>query len=199
MTGMREYAINPLLTTMYLQFPALDSLPSSPRTNNILSTSIAGLGAGTAFSIATKGTFVGAGRAGLTLSLGCTLLQGIVNEASLFRITALTWSEERTRALAALDASSSPSPPTSQTPPPTYTRDISDPKPSVPSRETFSERSDRLIGGSFVWLTDSLARISPVTKMEEGDYVEKLEGRLREVKAEQELVTKELEELSKGT
>jgi hypothetical protein len=38
-----------------------------------------------------------------------------------------------------------------------------------------------------------------VTKMEEGDYVEKLEGRLREVKAEQQLVTKELEELSKGT
>lgn len=67
--------------------------------------------------------------------------------------------------------------------------------PSVPSRETFSERSDRLIGGAVEWMKESLARVSPLKKMDDGDYKEKLAQRLEVLDREKSELAQELEKL----
>lgn len=154
-----------------------------------------------------KGSF----KAGLTLGLGCTVLQGVVNEFSLLRIRTLVWSEERKELLRELDAKEvlalsnqsnsknedGTSNSNSSEPIPTYTRDINNPTPNVPSRETFSERSDRLIGGSFNSFKRGLERISPVRKMEDEDYEKALDSRLSGIEKEREEIRIELEELRK--
>lgn len=131
-------------------------------------------------------------RAGLTLGIGCTVLQSIVNEGGLLRIRTIHWAEERDRVLAELDAGKKG---VKGETPPTYTRDIADPRPNVPSRETFSERSDRLIGGGVGWLRDGLARISPVSKMEEGDYERTLGEKEARIGREREEIGREMREL----
>lgn len=82
--------------------------------------------------------------------------------------------------------------------PPTYTRSISSPTPSVPSRETFSERSDRLFGSAFVGLTDFLARISPVKKMDDEEYEKALRSRLSEIDLHKQRLEDEMNELDGG-
>lgn len=137
-------------------------------------------------------------RAGVTLGLGCTVAQGFVNELEVGRIKLLAWGEERDRRLAEIDEVEgrlSSSSEEQKEAPPSYTRDISSPRPSVPSRETFSERSDRLIGEAWGWGWSKVARLAPLKKMEEGEYVGKLETRLGEVEAERDGVRRELGEL----
>lgn len=201
--------MHPLIS---LTFPSLRPFPPPSieiptRTNNILSTSIAGTITGTLFSYFSKGGIAkGSFKAGLTLGLGCTVVQGIVNEFSLLRIRTLVWSEERKELLKELDArealalsnqNEDGTSSNSNEPIPTYTRDINNPIPNVPSRETFSERSDRLIGGSFNSFKRGLERISPVRKMEDEDYEKALDDRLSGIEKEREEVRNELAELRK--
>lgn len=145
-------------------------------------------------------------RAATTLALGCTVVQGIVNESDGIRIRLLLWGEERQRILQELDAAKVSSATGGRTgedsmakeiilPPPTYSRSIDSPTPSVPSRETFSERSDRLLSTAFVSLTDSLARISPVRKMDDEDYELALIKRLKSVDEHRSKLEAEMVEL----
>ncbi|KAL8293729.1 hypothetical protein RQP46_000430 [Phenoliferia psychrophenolica] len=184
--SFREYLVHPLFTSLH--FHPLDE---SPHTRNLVSTSLAGLSAGTLVSYFARGSR-GAGRSGATLALGCTVVQSIVNEADLLRIKTLAWSEERQRILADIDAGIATE---SVETPPSYTRSISSPVPSVPSRETFSERSDRLIGGGVGWFKDALARVSPVKKMDDAEYKEKLSQRLEVIEREKAELAMELEKL----
>ncbi|KAM0752457.1 hypothetical protein T439DRAFT_324550 [Meredithblackwellia eburnea MCA 4105] len=184
----REYLIHPLFN--YLQFYPLES---SPHTRNIVSTSIAGLTTGTVVSYFARGSR-NALRSGLTLGLGCVVIQSMFNEAQLVRIKTLAWSEERRAILEEMDSAQVAEQVPSE-PIPTFTRHISSPVPSVPSRETFSERSDRLIGSGIAWLRDSLARVSPVKKMDDATYQEKLAQRLHAIEKERRDVSVELEKL----
>lgn len=136
-------------------------------------------------------------RAGLTLGLGCAVAQGLVNELEVGRIKLLGWGEERERRLRELDAveGSAVGEEGEKVAPPTYTRDISHATPSVPSRETFSERSDRLIGEAWSGMWRKLERLAPLKKMDEGEYVAKLEGRLRDVEEQRREVEREVKEL----
>jgi len=178
----------------------LTTPPSSPHTANLLPSSISGFLAGTAFSAWTRSSLAGAPRAGVTLSLLTTSLQLATNELDLLRIHLLAWGEAR-------QALTLASPPPSfaqaglaegQAAPPTYTRDISQKTPNVPSRETFSERSDRLIGSAWNWTTDRIGRLSPMKKMDTAEYVDKLEGRRREVLDEREKIRREVHEVEKA-
>lgn len=109
----------------------------------------------------------------------------------------LAWSEERARILKEIDSADLLVNDTDSKAIPTYTRDISTATPNVPSRETFSERSDRLIGSSFNSFKRGLERISPVKKMEEGEYEKALKEKLEGVERERDEVRRELEELRK--
>lgn len=180
----------------------MNALPT--RSNNVLSTALAGTITGTLvtyFSRGPKGSIKGGG----TLGLACVLVQLGVNEAELSRIKMLGWSEERNRVLKELDEAVSTSNSNSinveESIPPTYTRSIelSSPDPNVPSRETFSERSDRLIGSSFNSFKRFLSRISPVRKMEEGVYEKTLEGKLEVIEKDLESVRDELKVLREGS
>lgn len=199
---MREYLINPALTQLALR-PSpfanpLTDTPPSPHTANLLPTAISGLLSGTAFSAFQRSTIVGAPRAGVTLSLLCTSLQLVINELDVARIHLLAWGEaRRERDLLSPPPSLSGVEPGQPTPP-TYTRDISQKVPNVPSRETFSERSDRLIGSAWGWTWDRLASLSPVRKIETSEYVHKLEGRRSEVAQERESIKREMEELERA-
>lgn len=139
-------------------------------------------------------------RAGVTLGLGCTCAQSVANELGIVRIKLLAWGEEREARLAAMDeidaqvAGQDPLAETKEAPP-TYTRPISSPRPSVPSRETFSERSDRLISTAWSGMWEKLGRLAPLKKMDEGEYVERLEKRLAEIEEERRLVAEERKEL----
>lgn len=137
----------------------------------------------------------GAFKSGATLGFGCVVVQAIVNEGEIMRIKTIGWAEERQSRLRELDATTAKDGLPPKAAPPTYTRSISSPTPSVPSRETFSERSDRLFEGAFVWITDSLARISPVKKIDDLEYETTLHNRLREVERAQELRRVEMEQL----
>lgn len=139
-------------------------------------------------------------RAGLTLGLGCTVAQGVVNELGVARIKLLAWSEEREARLAVLDAldaraAGQEGVAEEKEAPPTYTRSISSPTPSVPSRETFSERSDRLISSAWESMWEKMGRLAPLKKMDEGEYVSRLEKRLAEVEEERARATEERREL----
>lgn len=187
--GFREYLVHPAFTFLppSLQREHLDR-SSSPHTVHLLSTALAALPAGSIFSIVARGSR-GALKAGLTLSLGCTSLQSIFNEGALLRLKLLVWAEDRRAAQDALDSPSNAEP--SQVPP-TYTRDISSPTPSVPSRETFSERSDRLIGEAWGWGKRSLQGLSPVKKIDQGVYESMLREKLDGVRQERERIHEEI-------
>lgn len=187
--SFREYLVHPAFTFLppSLQREHLDR-SSSPHTVHLLSTALAALPAGSIFSIVARGSR-GALKAGLTLSLGCTSLQSIFNEGALLRLKLLVWAEDRRAAQDALDSPSNAEP--SQVPP-TYTRDISSPTPSVPSRETFSERSDRLIGEAWGWGKRSLQGLSPVKKIDQGVYESMLREKLDGVRQERERIHEEI-------
>lgn len=143
-----------------------------------------------------------------TLALGCTVVQGLMNEGDGMRIRAIVWAEERERRLKVIDADlvrdrqrggeSGEGKEEEERIPPTYTRSITSPVPSVPSRETFSERSDRLFSSAFRGLTDSLARISPVKKMDDGDYEKALRSRLSEVQKDRQKLKDEMDDIDSG-
>ncbi|GAA5971027.1 hypothetical protein JCM11641_004117 [Rhodosporidiobolus odoratus] len=245
--SIREYALIPLLTTASLHPSPLPSpsssstsalAQSSPHTHNLLPTTLSGLLAGTAFSYLQRSSpsvpSTTHARAGLTLALGCVVLQGIVNEADVVRIKLLGWGEERERIKReqAVDAgdgpslaptgptvpsstsgpisapspashvpsaasSSAPAPP----PPNPYLTDLTQaPHPSSPSfsdpgRETFAERSDRLFLDAWTWIKAKAATVSPVKKMQEGEYESKMRGVLKGVEEERERVRRERMEL----
>ena len=231
--GIREYALIPLLTHLALHPSPLPPpagtaapapAPPNPHTANLVPTTLAALIAGTAFSSYQRPAPAPAllhARAGLTLALGCAVLQGIVNEADLLRITMLLRGEERARvraferevagagaaAAAAAGAgpggapSSSPGAPTST---PSVTTDLTHQvattpslSPSDPGRETFSERSDRLISSAWAWTRAKASSLSPVTKLDEDEYARRLRDRLEGVERERERVRGEREELER--
>ncbi|GAA6032653.1 hypothetical protein JCM8097_004863 [Rhodosporidiobolus ruineniae] len=233
--SIREYAAIPLLTLASLHpspLPPSPEHPSSsppaaqnPHTHNLLPTTVSGLFAGGAFSYFQRpGPPAMHVRAGVTLALGCAVLQGIVNEADVIRIKMLVWGEERARAKAdeqaglpvastlpspssAAYASPSPLPAstsasTSQQPAssPYFTDLTTAPHPSSPDfsdpgRETFSERSDRLAGDAWGWVKKQAGKVSPVKRLEEGEYEGRLKGLLDGVEAEREKVKRERMEL----
>ncbi|GAA5826542.1 hypothetical protein JCM11251_002417 [Rhodosporidiobolus azoricus] len=230
--SIREYALIPLLTTASLYPSPLPPAPGtpppsppSPHTHNLLPTSLSGALAGFAFSYFQRpGTPIAThGRAGVTLALGCVVLQGIVNEADLIRIKALARGGNRNDAVAPLtegpalsssaraplptsiasSASSAAAPSTSSSSSSPYLTDLtaaphpSSPTttPSDPGRETFSERSDRLITSAFSWLKLTAANASPMKKLEEGEWEKKLQGVLGGVEEEREKIRRERMEL----
>ncbi|GAA6049731.1 hypothetical protein JCM3770_004431 [Rhodotorula araucariae] len=234
--SIREYAVIPLLTHFALHPSPLPPppgsaapppLPRNPHTANLVPTTLAGLVAGTAFSAQSRpGPLVALhARAGLTLALGCAVLQGIVNEADLIRLRMLLWGEERARARrfeASLETgASAPAPaspgqgvgtgpgasgPAQQQQQQGGASLLSDwthqsaataagEAPADPGRETFSERSDRLIGEAWAWAKRQAGALSPVTKLDEGEYERRLEERLRGVDEQRERTRREREEL----
>ncbi|GAA5854038.1 hypothetical protein JCM8547_008201 [Rhodosporidiobolus lusitaniae] len=217
--SIREYALIPLLTHLTvlpspLLPPSPDS-PPSPHTHNLLPTTLSGLLAGSAFSFFQRGPATPAathGRAGITLALGCAVLQGIVNEADLIRIRMLSRGRDEERAGQPAPLSPSPAPsssfpspspaapqPASQTP--SLFSDLTTaPHPSSPSfsdpgRETFSERSDRLIASTWTSLKSTLSSVAPLKRMEEGEYEKKLREGLERVEEEKKRVEQERREL----
>lgn len=192
--------MHPGLSALGLRPSPLVPDPSlSYRTRNLSSTALAGLISGTLFTYVARGSVGKATlRSGATLAIGCTVVQSLVNEGELFRIKAIAWSEERESRLVSLDAAAARAAVGVETKeaPPTYTRSISSATPSVPSRETFSERSDRLLGGAFASLTDTLARISPVKKIDDAEYVAALKLRLGAIDQQRSGLKDELDELS---
>ncbi|GAA5896346.1 hypothetical protein JCM6882_000991 [Rhodosporidiobolus microsporus] len=230
--SIREYALIPLLTTASLYPSPLPPPPGSaappppsPHTHNLLPTSLSGALAGVAFSYFQRGPatpLATHARAGVTLALGCVVLQGIVNEADIIRIRALARGEDphsgeelpvisstplpgapTSSPTAPAPTSSTPLPSSSSSASPTYFTDLTTaPHPSSPTttasdpgRETFSERSDRLISSAFSWLKLTAARASPVKRMEEGEWEKKLQGVLGGVEEEREKVRRERMEL----
>ncbi|GAA6002957.1 hypothetical protein JCM10207_001918 [Rhodosporidiobolus poonsookiae] len=233
--SIREYGVIPLLTTFSLHPSPLSPSPAapSPHTHNLLPTFLSGALAGTAFSYFQRGAAGSAAthaRAGVTLALGCAVLQGVVNEMDVVRIRMLVWGEERQRAkidppASSADTASAPTPgtlppPRAPVPSPTpsssssrapsaaptsssYLTSLttapspSSPHFSDPGRETFSERSDRLLGDLWGWTKRTVGAVSPVKRMEEGEYEKRLEGVLRGVEEERGRVKEERAELER--
>ncbi|GJN91110.1 hypothetical protein Rhopal_004128-T1 [Rhodotorula paludigena] len=224
--SIREYALVPVLTHFSLHPSPLSPSPGSPappppspHTANLLPTSLSALVAGTAFSYFQRPASAAGlhARAGLTLALGCSVLQGIVNEADVVRIKLLVWGEERARAKraeagllgepAAAEPSATAVTPDAAAgatapPPSAYLTDLTHRSattpslaPSDPGRETFSERSDRLIGEGWSWLGRKASALSPVKKLDPEAYERKLEERLRGVEDEMDRARREREEL----
>ncbi|GAA5854863.1 hypothetical protein JCM9279_005542 [Rhodotorula babjevae] len=234
--SIREYALVPLLTHLSLHpspLPpspgaAAPRVPPNPHTANLVPTTLSALVAGTAFSAYQRpAPPLLHARAGLTLAIGCAVLQGIVNEADLLRIKMLLRGEEQARvrrfedevagagqgAAAASAAevagrggarSSAPGAPPSPPPAPRVTTDLTHQvattpslSPSDPGRETFSERSDRLISSAWAWTRATASALSPVTKLDEDEYARRLRDRLEGVERERERVRGEREELER--
>ncbi|GAA5919206.1 hypothetical protein JCM5296_004091 [Sporobolomyces johnsonii] len=213
--SIRQYALTPLLTTLSLHPSPLvpSSSPPSPHTANLLPTTLSGLVAGTLFSYYQRPLPpLQHVRAGTTLALGCALVQVVVNELELARIRFIVWGEDRERARQLLSppptAAAPQSPPpaaaaTAAEPPINYLSDWTKaPSPSHahfsdPKTETFSERSDRLILSAWGWVKDKVGELSPVKRLDDGEYERTLEGLLVAKQAEREAVRKEREELER--
>ncbi|GAA5900221.1 hypothetical protein JCM8208_002055 [Rhodotorula glutinis] len=236
--SIREYAVIPLLTHLSLHPSPLPPSPTSsssstppapppnPHTANLVPTTLSALIAGTAFSAYQRpAPALLHARAGLTLAIGCAVLQGIVNEADLIRIKMLLRGEEKARvrrfedevagagegAAAPLALGGAPSraggAPTAAGATPTtpsvhtdLTHQVAT-TPSLlasdPGRETFSERSDRLISSAWAWTRAKASSLSPVTKLDEDEYARRLRERMDGVERERERVRGEREELER--
>ncbi|GAA5840517.1 hypothetical protein JCM5353_006576 [Sporobolomyces roseus] len=213
--SIREYALLPLLTQFHLHPSPLtpnSSLSLSPHTANFLPTTLSGLISGTLFSYFQRPTSPSLQhiRGGLTLGLGCLILQSLTNESDLIRIKLLQRSEERRL--------NPPAPPTisstlphSDSPPlekrPTL---LSPLPPSAPSNShhfsdptslTFSERSDALISSAWERTKNAVKGLMPLKRIEEGVFEERLEGALqgkREELREMREERRRLEDVLKG-
>lgn len=71
----------------------------------------------------------------------------------------------------------------------------SSPDFSDPGRETFSERSDRLIASGWGWTKRQVAKVTPLKRLEDGEYERKLKGVLEGIEEEKKRVRKERIEL----
>ncbi|GAA5863955.1 hypothetical protein JCM3774_004431 [Rhodotorula dairenensis] len=221
--SIREYGAIPLLTYFHLNPSPLPPPPleagtsaaaaPSPHLHNLLPTALSGLVAGSNFSYFQRPPatpLATHARAGITLALGCTVLQGIVNELDVVRIRLLMWGEERRR-IKRLEAgmtlpggeepqprpaspsarpASSPGPASSSSLPvaprdASPLGDLTDVNPrdpssfSDPGRETFSERSDRLVSSGWHWFTDKLSVLAPLKRIDEREYERRLEELLK--------------------
>ncbi|KAI5477087.1 hypothetical protein MNV49_006886 [Pseudohyphozyma bogoriensis] len=182
----REYAVRPALSVF-------DPSPSTSRhTHDFVPTSTAGFISGALYSAYFRGLKT-APKAGFTVSLASLVVQSAYNELGVLRIKALSWEEDRRTKLAGLDAQEVVG--DFKTQPPTYTRDIASPLPTVGSRETFSERSDRLFGEAWEWTKKKAGRLAPMKKMEEGEYEDHLRKRIREIEDEEGAIRREIKEL----
>ncbi len=231
LAGLREYGVIPLLTHFHLnpsplpQTPPPSAVPS-PHLHNLLPTAVSGLIAGSSFSYFQRPPatpLATHARAGLTLALGCTVLQGIVNELDVVRIRLLMWGEERRR-IKRLEAGmtlpggeephsasaegrvSAPTPfsatttttPGSHASPLSDLTDVNPRDPSTfsdPGRETFSERSDRLVSSGWGWFTDKLSVLAPLKRIDQGEYERRLDELLRLRTDERDKVRSEIAEL----
>ncbi|BGP08835.1 hypothetical protein JCM10049v2_004686 [Rhodotorula toruloides] len=218
--SVREYAVTPLLTHFSLHPSPLPPKPDdppvpfqSPHTANLLDTSLSGLLAGTAFS----GVLRQASppllhlRAGVTLALASTMLQGFVNELDVGRIKFIAWSEQRRRMrlleqgldpdepVAQPSLRAPPSSPTATTPSTQPTSLLTTPasttKINEPSFETFADRSDRVFGEGWRWFKSKLSVLAPVKRIEEGEYEKRLVEMMRQLEEERREVRREIGEL----
>ncbi|GAA5987931.1 hypothetical protein JCM10908_007275 [Rhodotorula pacifica] len=239
--SIREYGAIPLLTHFHLNPsplppPAGTPAPSppSPHLHNLFPTAVAGLIAGSNFSYFQRPPatpFATHARAGVTLALGCTVLQGIVNELDVVRIRLLMWGEERRRikrleagmtlpggeepqaapaastpttvsashsAISSTTATSAYSPAASTSSPLSDLTDINPRHPSTfsdPGRETFSERSDRLVSSGWHWFTNKLSVLAPLKRIDEAEYERRLDELLKARTDEREKVRSEIVQL----
>ncbi|BGP25345.1 voltage gated chloride channel domain-containing protein [Rhodotorula toruloides] len=217
--SVREYAVTPILTHFSLHPsplpPKHDDPPApfqSPHTANLLDTSLSGLLAGTAFSgilRQTSPTLLHL-RAGATLALASTMLQGFVNEVDVGRIKLIAWSEQRHRMRrleAGFDPDEPPVEPATRPPPSSpaarpplqpsslLTTPASTSKINEPSYETFADRSDRVLGEGWRWFKGKLSVLAPVKRIEEGEYEKRLVEMIRHLEEERGEVRREIGEL----
>ncbi|SCV69887.1 BQ2448_1281 [Microbotryum intermedium] len=170
----------------------------NPHLHNFLPTSLAGFTAGSFFSYVMRATSRASVRPGLTLSLGCTAIQSAFNEVELLRIRALLRSEQRKRSrlleevMASVSSeqrsvaaptsteAATPTTPSPTTLAPTHQTalertDYHEQYPNSttardPKTETFAARSDRLFSSAWTSFQATLARWSPVKKLDEEEY-----------------------------
>ncbi|SCZ89717.1 BZ3500_MvSof-1268-A1-R1_Chr9g10567 [Microbotryum saponariae] len=183
----------------------------NPHFYNLLPTSLAGFTAGSFFSYVMRATSRASVRAGVTLSLGCTTLQSVFNEVELLRIRAVLRSELRERArlvdeeMASVlsERRSTPAlttspavPATPATPSSTTTASVHQTSPDRndyyaqypnsstardPKTETFAARSDRLFSSAWTSFQTTLARWSPVKKLDQEEYERLLMVKLQQL------------------
>ena len=98
---------------------------------------------------------------------------------------------------------SAPSPSTTTTPgsnasPLSDLTDVNPRDPSTfadPGRETFSERSDRLVSSGWGWFTEKLSVLAPLKRIDQGEYERRLDELLKLRTDEREKVRSEIAEL----
>ncbi|SGY13688.1 BQ5605_C010g05944 [Microbotryum silenes-dioicae] len=183
----------------------------NPHFYNLLPTSLAGFTAGSFFSYVMRATSRASVRAGVTLSLGCATLQSVFNEVELLRIRAVLRSELRERArlvdeeMASVlsEQRSTPASTTSPAVPATPATPLSTTSASIPQTspdkndyyeqypnsstardpktETFAARSDRLFSSAWTSFQTTLARWSPVKKLDQEEYERLLMVKLQQL------------------
>ncbi|KAM0789242.1 hypothetical protein ACM66B_000085 [Microbotryomycetes sp. NB124-2] len=202
--SLREYLVRPTMIHLNLHQSPLDQTPPTTvqlHVHNLAPSFVAGVASGTAFHSFVRGTKGGV-RAGFTLGLGCTVVQAIVNEASLLRIKMLANVEQQQQQIKRArqpDTSSQDLPsPSLPSPPPSLSEQVQathefDNKP----RPTFSEQSDKLFASASNWIKSKVYKISPVTTLSHEEYVDKLEKQLEVVETRKRKVQQELDDLEK--
>lgn len=138
-------------------------------------------------------------RAGLTLGIGCGVVQTAGNELGVLRRGILQWREEKDleQRREQSQGSSTAVPGSNESSGSVLdgSAPLTHKEFGMPSRETFSERSDRLFGEGWGWFKGKMASLSPVKKIDQREYVDKLETRLKEVESEKVAVAQEMKEL----
>ncbi|GAA5936507.1 uncharacterized protein JCM15063_001905 [Sporobolomyces koalae] len=211
--SLREYGCIPLLTHFnFLPSPLLSAqdpslAPPSPHLHNFLPTTLSGILSGTIFSYLSRPTstrFPQHVRSGTTLGIGCLVVQSLVNELDLVRIKLLNRSEQQ--------RASEPVPDSTTTS--TKERLALEPRPSIlsplppvapsdssvfsdPTTLTFSERSDRMFANLWNRAKSTAQRLSPLQKIDDGEFEDKLRATKDSTKEELEQVRREIAELER--
>ncbi|GAA6017729.1 hypothetical protein JCM11491_001184 [Sporobolomyces phaffii] len=214
--SIREYGLIPLLTHLDLVpsplvAPSPATPPPSPHFHNFVPTLTSGIISGTLFSYFQRpaASIATHAKGGLTLGLGCLVVQSLVNEGDLARIKLLQRSEERQGR--AHEMGSTPLLPTalqSDSPPlPTNRPSLLSPLPpnapsnaqhfSDPTSLTFSERSDLLFKNLWTRTKETVNSWAPLKKLETGEYEQRLEESKRIKREELEAIRTEIRELEK--
>lgn len=194
--------------------PPSTTTPASPHTHNFGPTLAAGFISGSLFSYFQRPTPRSIARhlkGGLTLGLGCVLVQSLVNEGDLVRIKLLQRSEEKRRRRSEDDDDSStrsvlPTAIQSDSPPlPSNRPSILSPLPasapsnaqhfSDPTSLTFSERSDLLIANAWRKTRETVRDWAPLKKIDEREFADKVERERDAKRQELEQVRTELAQL----